>query len=84
METIILDKVPADPKKYYDEGVKKYKDVFYSYNVTEAAWDEIQNKLNEYEGLAIKESYESEWYPVVVDAFELYFFDCTSKKLNHA
>ncbi|MBD8523889.1 hypothetical protein [Lysinibacillus fusiformis] len=80
MTTLIMGQVPADPKKYYDDNVNKYKDFFYSINVTAAAWEEVQNKLNEYENEAINRGFVSEWYLVAADAFELYFFHCTREK----
>ncbi|SPU37346.1 Uncharacterised protein [Lysinibacillus capsici] len=82
MNTLIMKQVPTDPQKYYNDSVNKYKDFFYSINVTTAAWEEVQKKLNEYENEAIYRGFVSEWYLVAADAFELYFFHCTNRKIE--
>lgn len=34
MNTLIMSNEPADPKKYFNDSVNKYKDFFCSINVT--------------------------------------------------
>lgn len=82
MNTLIMSQEPADPKKYYNDSVNKYKDYFYSINVTVTEWENVQIILNKYENEAVKRGFVNDWYSLVVDAFELYFFHCTNRKIE--
>lgn len=76
LNTIKLSRISEDPRVCYEEKLTECKKFFLANTVSTTEWEEIQNKLKQYEKLAIKENYLDDWYIEVRDAFELHFLKC--------